>query len=283
MNENRSYINTSDGYLIAATIRTTLKKRKGVIMINCGTGIPQDVYSNFATFLTENGYDTITYDYRGIGASAPESLKGFKANLEDWGRCDMTSIFDWVIDSYPNDKKIIIGHSMGGQLVGLMANNDKIDQLFLIASSTGYWLDMSFPYKMVLPPLWFIFIPFTISINGYAKAKKIKQGEDLPKGVALQWKKWCTDPSYFEKDFASSDLPLYYDQLEAPINAIQIADDPIANKVTANKILKYYTNAYKIIEVIHPKDLQVSRIGHTGFFSRRFKDSLWYRLLIDIN
>jgi predicted alpha/beta hydrolase len=35
--------------------------------------------------LTECGYFTLTYDYRGIGNSKPESLKGFQANLEDWG------------------------------------------------------------------------------------------------------------------------------------------------------------------------------------------------------
>ncbi|WP_420386344.1 alpha/beta fold hydrolase [Roseivirga sp.] len=275
-------IDTIDGYQIVGTKRSNKQKCKGVIIINCGTGIPQLVYGNFAEFLTQNGYDTITYDYRGIGKSAPKSLRGFKATLEDWGRYDMTAVFDWVINSYPNDKKIVVGHSMGGQLIGLMQNNHQIDQIFLIASSTGYWLDMSFPYKLIWPPIWFIFIPYSIFLYGYVKAKSMNQGEDLPKGVALQWKKWCTNPNYFDLDLASSDSPLYFNQIKVPLNSIQISDDPIANNITASKILRYYKNAIKRIEVISPEDLGVSRIGHTGFFSRKVKNPLWQNLLSEI-
>jgi predicted alpha/beta hydrolase len=54
--------------------------------------------------------------------------------LLKWAQLDMTAVFDWVIDNYPNHKKVLFGHSMGGQLVGLMENNKQIDHLFLVAS-----------------------------------------------------------------------------------------------------------------------------------------------------
>ena len=279
MLEEEIVIKASDGYGLSAIRRITSKKRKGIIQIHCGTGIPQLLYSNFAKFLTENGYDTLTFDYRGIGKSAPKSLKGFKASLSDWGNKDMTGILDWITANYPDDKKIIMAHSMGGQLIGLMKNNDMIDQVFLIASSTGYWLDMSFPYKLMLPPVWFLFIPLNASIFGYVNAKKIRQGENLPKGVALEWRDWCVNPNYFEDQFKKARTPLYFDQLNAPLTSIQVTDDPIANKVTANKILKYYTNSEISIRVISPEKLNVRKIGHTGFFSRKFKDPLWKNLL----
>lgn len=280
--QQKILIKTRDGFNLSATIRKPLAEIKGVIQMNCGTGIPQQVYSNLATYLTQYGYVTVTYDYRGIGDSKPKSLKGFEAKIEDWGTLDMTSIFDWIINEFPNEKKIIIGHSMGGQLVGLMDNYEKIDQLILIASSTGYWKDMSNPYKWLMPPLWFLFIPLTTFVFGYANAKKIRQGENLPKGVAMQWRNWCINANYFDDHFQKSNTSLFFDKLKIPLKSIQIADDPLANEITANKILKYYKIAKIEIEKISPEQLGVKKIGHTGFFSRQFKDTLWKNLKEDI-
>ena len=276
-------IEARDGYKLSATIQRPISKIKGVIQINCGTGIPQKVYFNLANYLTEYGYVTVTYDYRGIGDSKPINLKGFEAKIEDWGILDMTSIFDWIINEFPNDKKIIIGHSMGGQLVGLMDNYHKIDKLILIASSTGYWKDMSSPYKWLMPPLWFLFIPLTTFIYGYANAKKIGQGENLPKGVAIQWRNWCINPNYFDDHFQRSNTKLFFEKLTIRLKSIQITDDPIANELTSNKILKYYKGANIQIEKISPEQLGVKKIGHTGFFSRQFKDTLWNKLRTDID
>ncbi len=276
------FIQARDGYPLSATIRRPLTEIKGVIQINCGTGIHQELYFNLANYLTEHGYVTVTYDYRGIGNSKPESLREFQANLEDWGILDMTSIFDWINHEFPDERKIIIGHSMGGQLVGLMDNYDKVDRLILIASSTGYWKDMSSPFKWLMPPLWFLLIPIIVSIYGYANAKVLGQGENLPKGVALQWRNWCINPNYFHDHFKSSKTNLFFDKFLIPIKSIQIDDDPIANHITANKLVSYYSNAKIEVERISPRQMGVKKIGHTGFFSRKFKDTLWTQLIADI-
>jgi predicted alpha/beta hydrolase len=209
-------------------------------------------------------------------------LKGFQANLEDWGILDMTSIFDWINHEYPSERKIIIGHSMGGQLVGLMDNYDKVDRLILIASSTGYWKDMSSPFKWLMPPLWFLMIPIIVAMYGYANAKKIGQGENLPKGVALQWRMWCINPNYFDDHFKKSSTKLFFDKFLIPIKSIQIDDDPIANEITANKLLGYFKNAKIEVETISPQKMGIRKMGHAGFFSRKFKDTLWKKLIEDI-
>jgi predicted alpha/beta hydrolase len=240
------------------------------------------LYSNFAIYLTENGYATVTFDYRGIGSSKPKTLKEFDANIRDWGYKDMTGVFNWVLDNYPNDKKIIIAHSMGGQLIGLMENNHKIDQLFLISASTGYWKDMTSPYNWKVFPIWFLFIPLSTYLFGYAVSKRIKQGEDLPKGVALEWQKWCTNPNYFEEEFGKTLNPIFFDEICVPLKSIQASDDPIVNTITSNKLLKYYKNAKISIDIISPKELGVKKIGHFGFFSRKFKKTLWTKVIEEI-
>jgi predicted alpha/beta hydrolase len=112
---------------------------------------------------------------------------------------------------------------------------------------------------------------------------KISQGENLPKGVALEWRKWCTHPNYFDPEFGKTLNPVYFDQITTPIKSIQIQDDPLANKVTANKLLKYFKNAKIEVEEIDPKNYGVEKIGHTGFFSRKFKDSLWVKIMSEMH
>jgi predicted alpha/beta hydrolase len=283
MNSITLHIPAKDGYPLAAQLRQPTGESKGIIQINCGTGIPQTIYHHLADYLAENGYTTITYDYRGIGASKPTSLKGFEASMTDWAQLDMTGVLAWIIREFPNKKRILIGHSFGGQVVGLMENNHLIDQLFLIASSTGYWKDMAPPAKWIMPALWYLFIPSVTSIFGYGNARILGRGENLPKGVVLQFRKWCIDPNYFIPDFTESKIQLYFDQITIPIKAIQITDDPIANPITFHKILAYYRNAPITIERISPVSVGVNQIGHSGFFSRKFKDTLWKNLLKDLS
>jgi predicted alpha/beta hydrolase len=125
-------------------------------------------------------------------------------------------------------------------------------------------------------------IPIIVAIYGYANAKKIGQGENLPKGVALQWRNWCINPNYFEDHFKNSNTKLFYDKFLIPIKSIQIDDDPIANKITSNKLVSYFKNATIEVERITPQKIGVRKIGHAGFFSRKFKDTLWNKLKEDI-
>ena len=271
-----------DGYSLAATLRTPQTEPKGVIQIQSGTGIPQELYGPFAEFLSAQGYITLTFDYRGINHSSPETLRGFEAQITDWGRLDMAGVFDWVVNQYPDLKKIIIGHSMGGQMLGLMHNNNLVDQAIFVASCTGYWRDFKAPFRWSMP-IWLLAMTLTTRVYGYATAKKFRQGENLPGGVALQFASWCSDPGYFQKFFESGAVPLHYEQFKAPLTSIQIADDPMANEVTANKLLTFYPNAQKKVKRVAPEDLGVKKIGHTGFFSRKFRDSLWTDLIGQLN
>jgi len=272
-----------DGYMLYANLYTPMEISKGFVQIHCGTGIPQKLYSNFASFLAENGFTSLTFDYRGIAESAPRFLKDSDAKISDWGRLDMSGVFDWVLSNFPNQKKIIAAHSMGGQMIGLMDNHKEIDQLFFIASSTGYWRDMSNPYKWLPAFYWYFMIPIHIKLFGYVNAMKVKQGENPPMGVAVEWRQRCTNPDYFEPEFEKTLNPVFFDQITTPIKSIQIQDDPLANKTTANKLLKYFKNSKIEIEEINPKNYGVEKIGHTGFFSRKFKNSLWMKIMNEMH
>jgi predicted alpha/beta hydrolase len=279
MTKENIIVTAKDGYKLGACVRKPKNEIKGIIQINSGTGIPQEFYKHFATYLTQLGYITITFDYRGIGSSKPKSLKGFKANNLEWGTLDMSSILDWSIKSYPSLEKIVIGHSMGGQLIGLMENNEKIDKVFIIASGTGYWKDMPKGLtKMLMPFLWYFYMPLNIFIYGYSNAKKINQGENLPKGVALQWKNWCLNKDYWENEFGKTINSNSFAKLTAPIKSLIFKDDNIISQKANKKLLAYYKNAILNEIQITPKSVEINKIGHFGYFSRK-SEKLWSNLI----
>lgn len=50
----------------------------------------------------------------------------------------MTAVLNWGVENYPNLEKVVIGHSMGGQLIGAMKNADKVDRT--INNSLWNWV-----------------------------------------------------------------------------------------------------------------------------------------------
>ena len=62
-----------DGYLLGATYYPTDDPRARIVMAGA-TGVAQRFYRHFAEYAAVRGYDVITFDYRGVGASA--SRKG---------------------------------------------------------------------------------------------------------------------------------------------------------------------------------------------------------------
>ena len=44
--------------------------------------------------------------------------------------------------------------------------------------------------------LWFGMVPVLTALFGYFPGKPLRMVGDLPRGVALQWRKWCLHPEY---------------------------------------------------------------------------------------
>lgn len=271
-----------DGYPLAATHLAPVGELRGVVQFNSGTGIPRQLYRPFLEFLAESGYASLSFDYRGIAGSRPVSLRGFAASVMDWAQLDMPAAQAWLEAKYPEHRVQLVAHSMGGQLLGMIPTHARYSQAIAIASGTGYWRYMSAPFRYFTAAIWFTFIPITTAFFGYATAKAVGQGEDLPKNVALDWRRWCLRPEYFGPELGTRIRPVFFGEVTLPFISYRLSDDPIANDRTVPHLLSFYPNAAVTQHRITPEELGEKRIGHAGFFSRRFKASLWPRVVADL-
>jgi predicted alpha/beta hydrolase len=128
-----------DGYPLAATVFTPDRAPSRAVLIGSATAVPRRIYRGFATYLAERGFAILTYDYRGVAGSRPKSLVGFPGHMRDWAALDVTAALEHVRARWPDLQLAAVGHSFGGQAIGLLPNNDLISRTLLIAAQAGYW------------------------------------------------------------------------------------------------------------------------------------------------
>jgi predicted alpha/beta hydrolase len=272
----------ADGYQLAATLFLPRGAKRHAVLINSATATPRKVYQGFAGYLARRGCAVLTYDYRGVGGSRqkavegynqPKSLVGFKASMSDWAALDITAAVAWMRERYHALPLGYVGHSFGGQALGLLSNNAEVSRALFVAAQAGYWKLMASPERYrVYALLNFLGIPLT-RLLGYAPGWA-GIGEDLPKDAFLQWVHWVMSPRYLLDD---KNLPglTNFANYHGALRAICPADDPWATRRAVELLCSGFTSIEPEIITVTPADVGAEKIGHFGFFRSEHRDTLW--------
>lgn len=264
----------SNGEIIAAQLYEPSELPRAAVIVPCAMGVAQRYYTRFAQWLAKQGYLAITFDYRGVGSSAPASLRGLDVDLYGWAQLDCAAVIDYAKTIVPDAPLFWIGHSLGGQLLGLIPNRDKIDRVMTIATGSGYWLQNSWPTKRVVWWLWFIVVPITLRFVGYFPGKRLRKVGNLPKNVMAQWRRWCLSREYVV-GAEGEHIRAAYASVRIPIVSISFTDDEMMSAEGVRSLHALYSNAPIEYRRIAPRDLGVTHIGHFGFFRPQFEYTLW--------
>lgn len=251
---------------------------KAAVLIAGAMGVKQDYYDEFARWLAAQGYAALSFDYRGMGESLPagRSLRGFRADLFDWAR-DIDAAIDALLARHPDAPLLVVGHSLGAQLLGLLRHRDRIAGLVSVAAGSGYWRDNAPQLKRIVLYFWHVLVPVAVAIAGYFPGKRIGKVGDLPRGVVMQWRRWCMHPRY-HVGAEGEPVRQQFAGARFPVVALSITDDELMTERGTRVLIDCYENAPREIQRIAPADVGASRIGHFGFFRRQFEPTLWRRL-----
>ncbi len=268
--EDRFKLNARIFYPTSSAVNKTL-------IINSATAVAQDLYVNYAQFMANHGFQVITYDYRGIASSRPKKLRGFQTSFTLWGTHDVTAVFNYAKSTFPNSPLYVMGHSIGGTLLGMTPKIHTVEKAVTVGAQTAYYKDWGKgKYKLYF--LWHIFFPLMTNIVGYFPGKKLGLLEDVPKGVVNQWHARRKSPNMVNQ-LKWNGINTYFDKFEGELLTFAISDDPIGTETALRRIHDLYTSAKKDWITVRPVDVDSAEIGHFGFFRRRFERSLWDRTL----
>ena len=259
-----------DGVKLAASLFEPAAPNGGAVLLNSGTGIPRQFYAAFARHLAERGFVVLTYDYRGLGGSD----KPRDATMEQWGRVDQASMIDHLAALAPGLPRAVIGHSFGGQVLGLADNIGGLDAAVLICSQSGHWRHWPAGRRRLrMLALWWFLIPGLTALTGRFPGAWIGTA-NLPGGVARSWARWGRSRHYV-CDSRGAPLRPHNADVSFPLRWMSFTDDPIAPLAAVEALRPYYPHA--AVERLHlaPGDLGTDAVGHFGFFRKSMPRQAW--------
>ena len=270
-------LTASDGYAIGALNYASADRAVGRLIIAGATGVPQRFYGHFARFAASWNIDVWTLDYRGIGLSRPPDLRNLRMNYLDWARLDLAALLDHVAA----DRSLpvwMVGHSYGGHAFGLLPGHERVQRFATFATGAGWHGWMPPLERMRVLAMWRVIGPLIVRSKGYLAWSLLNMGEDLPRDVFVQWRRWCQWPRYFFDDPEESHLSDTFAQVRTPIRAINATDDKWAPPASRDAFMSAYSNAPVESITITPASLGMKSIGHMNYF-RPQAISLWQETL----
>ena len=269
----------ADGHLLGGfTWRHAVQdSSRPVVIINAATSVRCRHYSRFADYLFANGFDVITYDYRGIGESRPPSLRGLEASWTDWGALDFEAMLKRAQREFPGQPIDVIGHSFGGCAAGLAASGGVIRHMVTVGAQFAYWRDYAPVHRWRMFGKWHVAMPLLTAVCGYFPGKRLGWLEDTPAGVVRDWStptaRYETRPS--GKLILSQNRRLPFANVTAKLLAISITDDPYGTLPAIERLLCYFTYGAKTHLRIAPQDIGEQEVGHFAFFRSAYQATLW--------
>lgn len=267
MSERPIRIPAADGFPLAATVFESPAAGAGTVLVVPATGVVRRIYSDYARHLADSGFNAITWDWRGTGESRPSALRGFDATMTSWGRDDLAGIIDWATANLPGQVNAV-AHSFGGQALGLAPNGRSLRRIVTIGSQIGYWRLWPAPVRYKYALLWYLLLPGLTRMAGRFPAKLFGLGEDLPKGVALEWASWCRSPEYLGAWDG-------HRAIDAPLLAVCFSDDIYAPRPAFEALHARYGSREKVLRWISPSDIGREYVGHFGFFRKGTVPGIW--------
>lgn len=267
----------ADGYRLGALHYPAAGQPKARLIVAGATGVPQRFYAHFASFAASQGVSVWTLDYRGVGLSRPPSLRGFRMDYLDWARLDLAALLDHV-ETQGAGPIWMVGHSYGGHAFGLLPGHERVERLATFATGAGWhgWMPPLERLRVIL--LWRVFGPLVVKFKGYLAWSALGMGEDLPRDLFLQWRRWCQWPHYFFDDPDLPGLAEQFAQVRTPIRAINAIDDKWATPASRDAFMQAYCNATVERITLDPRQGGFGEIGHIGYFRPR-AISLWQETL----
>lgn len=269
----------ADGFVLGGfTWRHALPDtQRPVVIINAATSVRCRHYSRFAAYLFANGFDVITYDYRGIGESRPGSIKGLNASWTDWGALDFEAMLRRAQREFPGQPIDVVGHSFGGCAAGLGESGQVIRRLVSVGAQFAYWRDYAPEQRWRMFGKWHLLMPLLTLFCGYFPGKRLGWLEDTPAGVVRDWStptaRYERRPSGRAMLARTGQLP--FANVRAQTLAISISDDPYGTIAAIERLLSYFSHAPKTHLRIAPQDIGEQQVGHFAFFRSAYQATLW--------
>ena len=234
-------------------------KPSATLVIAGAMGARSDFYAPLARFFAENGIHVLTFDFPDEG------------DLDLWAK-HLDAMLAEARAAAPELPLLYLGHSLGGQLLGVLPQATEVRAAITVTAGSGYYgFNDRMPVRVRL--FWFVFVPLLTPLFGYFPGKRLRMVGDLPPGVAWQWRRWCMHPDYLLAE--DEGRRALFDRIRIPIRGYSFEDDHIVTKRAIDHLHAFYRAAEVERRHVAPGEVGARRLGHFGFFAEASRETLW--------
>ena len=269
------YVPTPDGVNIAITLFHPAAGRSNGIaaQINSSMAPPRQYYRAFSSYLAARGFPVLAYDYRGIGGSIFEFPPPGVRTAVDWARIDQTVVADYLAQRFPELAPVLVGHSFGGQILGMTRHAPRWLAVLLVGTSHGYYAKWPAKRRWKMWLRSFIMAPL-LRLAPRKLQQRLEDRMGIPFPLGYEMSIYLRTP-YFFTDRNGRPIRPHNDELRAPVRHIIFSDDEVVLPGSDIDIEFFYPNAKKIRDLKTPADYGAERVGHFGFFRRSMPVMAW--------
>lgn len=274
------FIQTPDNINLAATLYMPAADDKGgrgngiTVQVNSSMATPRQYYRAFATHLASRGFTVLAYDYRGVGGSLFEMVPApHGRNGLDSGRIDQTVVADYMAHRFPDYIPTVVGHSFGGQILGLTRHAARWRAIFLMGTSHGYWAKWKVPNRYRMWFRSFIMARLLVSMPGSWR-RRMEATMGIPFALGYEMSVYLRTPHFFVTNEGQPIRP-HNDELRAVIRHVTLSDDEVVPPGADIDLEFFYPNAKRSNDRRTPADYGVQAVGHFGFFRRSMPIAAW--------
>jgi predicted alpha/beta hydrolase len=221
----------------------------------------------------------LTYDYRGAFPDEGTSLRDSPASLLAWGMRDQAAVTRHLRQAYPQHAIALLGHSMGGQIVGLSPAASELAAVMLVASGHGYWRRIRSLTRRWRRALYaYLLGPIMLRALGYMPGF-VMGGGGGPKAPAhaRELLRFCRSPHFF-CDESGGALRPHNGDIRVPLRHVLVADDEVVAPGSELDAREFFPNARVATETLVAERHGLARIGHFGLFRRSMPEAAWREL-----
>lgn len=265
----------ADGQRLRGHFIPAAGERGGLpVLISPATGVKQHFYLRFARWLASQGHDVLVFDYRGIGLSLEGPLAQCRATLAEWGQVDQVAAIDWLLARSGAQSLVLVGHSAGGQMIGLLPNHRRVARLVGVAASTGWFKGMRRAFALKAHLGLRVLVPLGIRLKGYAPTAALGLGENLPAEVGRQWGEWCAAGGYATNAVRGRPDQDFHAQVTTHVTVLHAQDDDIATPATVADLLRTLPAVTSEVLQVEPHAHGLRGLGHLDWF-RQSHQAVW--------
>lgn len=267
-------IECPDGYrLHGSSFAARADVERGATVIVCpAIGVRQRFYWSFAGALAEAGYRVLSLANRGMGVSLAGEERRWPHALRQWGEVDLPAIIDHARRTRPEHRLFVVGHSMGGQLVGLTEALFELDGVVTVAATAAYWGNWGFPENVGILS-WYLVMPVLGRLLPRFPAERFRLGPDIDARLMRDWVRWGRQRDYLWAERFGLDS--YLETYRGRVLAWSFADDRFGSTAAVEALHRRFVAADVQRRHVAPREIGVPRLGHFGYFRPRLGAALW--------